>query len=172
MDDRFKGIIQIAFAILIALVVLSLSNEIAQLKEYGYLGVFVISMLSTATILIPAPGWAAVIALGGILNPYLVGIIAGVGSGIGELTGYLVGSGASELSKKKMGKHRELIQKYGSGAIFVLAFIPNPLFDIAGLVAGALKIKIWKFLIACILGRILRYIILAHIGLFVGPYIL
>ncbi len=172
MEGKLRAVAEIAVAIIIALLVLSFSDRIAGLQEYGYAGVFVISLLSAATIFIPAPGWAAVIAMGGILNPYFVGIAAGIGSGIGELTGYMVGNGAGELSETKLGRHREIIKKYGAGAVFVLAFIPNPLFDVAGLVAGALKIKVWKFLIACILGRTIRYVLLAHIGLFVGPYLL
>ena len=171
MDNKLKGAAEIVIAAVIILLIFSFSDKIVELQEYGYAGVFIISLLSAATIFIPAPGWAAVIAMGGILNPYLVGIVAGIGSGMGELTGYLVGSGARGLSDAKFGKYKDIIRKYGLGAVFVLAFIPNPLFDMAGLVAGALKIKIWKFLIACILGRIIRYIILAHIGMFAGPYI-
>ncbi len=171
MNEKLKGVAEIFVAVIIALLVLSFSDKIVELQEYGYLGVFVISLLSAASIFIPTPGWAAVIAMGGILNPYTVGIVAGIGSGIGEITGYLVGNGASTLSKKKFKGQKEIIQKYGMWAVFVLAFIPNPLFDAAGLVAGALKIKIWKFLLACILGRILRYILLAHLGLFMGPLV-
>ncbi len=172
MNEKLKGIAEIAVAVLIIIVILAFSDRIAELQEYGYLGVFVISLLSAATIFIPAPGWAAIIALGGVLNPYLVGIVAGIGSGLGEFTGYMIGNGARELSDAKFDRYKNMIRKYGAGAIFVLAFIPNPLFDVAGLVAGALKIKVWKFLLACILGRILRYIILAHAGMFIGPYIL
>ena len=171
MNEKLKGAAELAFAILIALFVISFSDRIVEFQEYGYAGVFIISLLSAATIFIPSPGWAAVIAMGGILNPYLIGIVAGIGSGIGELTGYMVGNGARVLSDKKFDKHKEIIRKYGLGAVFVLAFIPNPIFDVAGLVAGALKIKVWKFLLACILGRIIRYILLAHVGLFIGPYI-
>lgn len=171
MNEKLKGAIEIAVAALVIILIFAFSDRINELQEYGYAGVFVISLLSAATIFIPAPGWVAVIAMGGVLNPYLVGIIAGIGSGMGELTGYMVGNGARELSDTKLDRYKNIIRKYGSGAVFILAFIPNPIFDIAGLIAGALKIKIWKFLIACILGRIIRYIILAHVGMFVGPYI-
>ncbi len=171
MNEKLKGAIEIAVAALVIILIFAFSDRIIELQEYGYAGVFVISLLSAATIFIPAPGWVAVITMGGVLNPYLVGIIAGIGSGMGELTGYMVGNGARELSDTKLDRYKNIIRKYGSGAVFILAFIPNPIFDIAGLIAGALKIKIWKFLIACILGRIIRYIILAHVGMFVGPYI-
>lgn len=164
LDDRYKAALQIIAGIAIAGLIFLFSDQIAQLQDYGYIGVFFISLFSAATIFVPAPGWAIVIAMGGILNPYLVGIVAGVGSGMGEITGYMVGRGARELSHPSLGKHREFIKKYGSLAVFVLAFVPNPFFDVAGLFAGALKIKVWKFLIACILGRTLRYIILAYFG--------
>ena len=141
---------------------LAFSDRITLLSEYGYVGVFVISLLSSATIFIPAPGWAAVIALSGILNPYLLGIIAGIGSGIGELTGYMIGNGARHLTKRKLANQKNLIKRYGIWVIFAFAFIPNPLFDAAGLVAGALRIPVWIFLIATIVGRTIRFILLAY----------
>ena len=164
MNKKLKGVAEIAVAVVIAVVVLVFSNEIIALSEYGYIGVFIISLLSAATIFIPAPGWIAVIALGGLLNPYLLGIIAGIGSGIGELTGYMIGNGAMNLTRKQLDTQRKLIKKYGLWIIAVLAFIPNPLFDAAGLVAGALKIPVWKFMLATIAGRIIRFILLAYFG--------
>jgi len=164
MNEKLKGILEIALAVIIAVVVLAFSKEIIALAEYGYFGVFIISLLSAATIFIPAPGWIAVIALGGVLNPYILGIVAGIGSGIGELTGYMIGNGARTLSRKEIDTQKKLIKKYGMWVILVLAFIPNPLFDVAGLVAGALKIPVWKFLLATIAGRILRFVVLAYFG--------
>jgi len=164
MNEKLKGALEIALAVIIAVVVLAFSKEIIALSEYGYIGVFVISLLSAATIFIPAPGWVAVIALGGVLNPYILGIVAGIGSGIGELTGYMIGNGARTLSHREIDAQKKLIKKYGMWVILALAFIPNPFFDVAGLVAGALKIPVWKFLLATIIGRILRFILLAYFG--------
>ena len=48
------------------------------------------------------------------------------------------------------------MEKYGDITILVLAFIPNPLFDLAGMVAGILKMPVWKFLIYCVIGKILK----------------
>ena len=45
------------------------------------------------------------------------------------------------------------IGRYGLAGILVLAFIPNPLFDIAGIASGALEIPWWQFLLACAAGR-------------------
>ena len=163
LSERTKAIIQIVFGIIIAAIVLLFSDRIAELSAYGYIGVFLISLLSSATILIPAPGWAVVIALSKTLDPYILGIAAGVGSGLGEMVGYEVGNGARRLIDKN-DNNIKAIEKYGAVAIFFLAFIPNPLFDVAGLAAGALKMPMWKFLLATVSGKILRFFLLAYLG--------
>ena len=56
------------------------------------------------------------------------------------------------------------MEKYGDITILVLAFIPNPLFDLAGMVAGILKMPVWKFLIYCVIGKILKMMMFAYAG--------
>jgi membrane protein YqaA with SNARE-associated domain len=167
MNIRLEGIAQIIIAIGIFAVVLILNSQVKELEAWGYLGVFAITLLSAATIVLPAPGWASVIALSTVLNPYLIGIAAGIGSGIGEITGYLAGDGAARVivkNKRDLWKYKKLIKKYDLPAVFVLAFIPNPVFDVAGIAAGSVGIPLVRFLIATILGRILRYVLLAYLG--------
>ena len=167
MDKKIEGMLQIIFAIVIVVVVLYFSNQIESLREYGYLGAFLIALLSSATILFPAPGWAVVIAMSTFLNPILLGVIVGIGSAIGELTGYVAGDGARDILNNRIKETKrieDIVKRYGVLAIFVLAFIPNPLFDVAGIVAGSLRIPWWHFLIACAAGRIVRYVLLAILG--------
>lgn len=162
-----EGLAQIVIAIGIFLVVILMSSQIKALEEWGYLGVFAITLLSAATIVLPAPGWASVIALSTVLNPYMLGIAAGLGSGLGEITGYLAGDGAARVivkNKRDLWKYKKLIKKYDLPAVFVLAFIPNPVFDVAGIAAGSVGIPLIRFLIATIAGRILRYVLLAYLG--------
>ena len=167
MNTKTKGILQILLAVLLLLVILFLSKDIEKLAGFGYIGVFLISLLSSATILFPAPGWVAVIAISRILDPIYVGLIAGFGSGLGEITGYIAGSGVNSIiNDEHFTKIKSVIEKYDIFAIFFLSFIPNPLFDIAGIAAGSVGMKWWKFLIACITGRVLRYLILAYLGRF------
>jgi membrane protein YqaA with SNARE-associated domain len=169
MDKKTQGLVQILIAIVIIAAVLLFSGQVAALAQYGYFGAFLITLLSSATILFPAPGWAAVIALSSVLNPVLLGIVAGVGSSIGELTGYLAGDGVRDILNSRIKESRqirELVQKYDVLGIFVLAFIPNPVFDVAGIAAGGLGIPWWRFLAACMAGRVLRYVLLAFLGKF------
>ena len=167
-DNSFLNnpLLNIAIAIGIAVIVLLLSNQMEALGNWGYLGAFFISMLGSATILIPVPGWAVVLGLSKSLNPVLLGIVAGIGSAIGELTAYLFGHGMGRLieKKKEFAKQKNWMQKNDFAAIFVLSFIPNPLFDMAGLAAGAAKVPWFRFLLFCALGRVLRFILFGFAG--------
>ncbi|MCH8162138.1 MAG: hypothetical protein IIB88_09615, partial [Chloroflexi bacterium] len=83
-----------------ALAWLLVDIDLARLNSYGYVGLFVVSLISAASIILPMPGAAAATSAGallepvaGIPTPILVGLIAGPAEAIGELTGYAAGSG-------------------------------------------------------------------------------
>lgn len=167
MDKKTEGSLQIILALAIVIAVLYFSKDMEGLGAYGYAGVFLIALLSSATLFFPAPGWAVVVAMSATLDPILLGLAAGAGSAIGELTGYVAGDGVRDILNsrvKESASIEALVHKYGLGAIFFFAFIPNPLFDVAGIIAGGMKIPWWRYLIACAAGRTIRYIILALIG--------
>lgn len=141
-------------------------DEIGSLGIYGYPAVFLVSLIGNAAFLLPAPGFALVVAAGGAFDPVAVGIVAGLGAALGELTGYLVGlSGQNVFEDKPLYWRIEaLIQKSGALVIFALAAIPNPIFDVGGLVAGALRMPAWRFLLGAWLGKSLRFALLAALG--------
>ena len=56
------------------------------------------------------------------------------------------------------------IEKYGGWAILVLAAIPNPFFDIAGVAAGIAKMPMWRFLSFCFFGQIIKMTMFAYAG--------
>lgn len=156
---------------LLGAVALSLSSAyiffaFPSLAQMGYFGIFAISLLSSATIFLPMPGFAIVFAMGRFLNPVLVGLAAGLGAGLGEITGYMAGSaGHNAVMKTSVFRsHKKQIEKHGPLAVFLLSFLPNPAFDVAGIAAGAIKMPLWKFLLAVIIGKTLRYISLAFAG--------
>jgi uncharacterized membrane protein YdjX (TVP38/TMEM64 family) len=161
----------VALTGVVALIVLlfMFRHQVRRLQQYGYVGIFLISIAANATIVIPMPGIALTTAMGAIFNPLGVAIAAGSGAAIGELSGYLAGfSGQAVVERVAfyenltnwMRKHPNL----SYFAILILAFVPNPLFDLAGMAAGALKIPIWKFLIPCAIGKILKMAIFAYAG--------
>ncbi|MBN2122180.1 VTT domain-containing protein [Candidatus Micrarchaeota archaeon] len=169
--EKKKPYAEIAIAFLAGAMVLVLSDRIGEFAEFGYFGAFAISLLGSATILVPVPGWAVVAALSKTLDPLLLGVLAGMGSAIGEMTAYLFGNGVAQLllekRKKDFEKYREMMRENDFWAIFVLSFLPNPLFDIAGLAAGASKVHWARFLLFCALGRVLRFILFGYAGSFI-----
>jgi membrane protein YqaA with SNARE-associated domain len=162
-----KDMLSLIAAIALSCVAAFLFSRLTFLQDMGYVGVFLISIFSSATIFIPLPGFAVVFAMGAYLNPFLVGVAAGLGSGLGEISGYLAGYAGHDAAMRTslFKQHKKGLEKYGPISIFALALLPNPIFDLAGMAAGAIRMPIWKFLAASIMGKMLRFILLAYIGL-------
>ncbi len=159
-------VLSVLFVVALSLWVFSIRERIKELEAFGYPGIFVISFLANATVIVPAPGLAIVFAMGGIFNPFFVGLAAGAGSGLGEITGYLAGSSGQGITENTQvyKKIYPYVEKYGQFAIFALAAFPNPLFDLAGMAAGVLKMPLRNFLIACILGKTVKCLAFAFAG--------
>jgi uncharacterized membrane protein YdjX (TVP38/TMEM64 family) len=133
-------------------------RHIQEFAALGYPGIFLVAMLSSATVLVPGPGLMITTAMGAVFNPFWVAIAAGTGAGLGEITGYLVGFSGRELVDKTPWHDRVdgWIKKYGLWIILVMAVIPNPIFDLVGYSAGVAKLPVWKFLVATCIGNILK----------------
>ena len=136
------------------------------IRPYGYAGLFVITLISDATVLIPFPGLVVVFIAGGFLNPLLIGLASGLGSALGELTGYLAGYGGRAVVENgaTYAKLERWMRRNGTLTILVLSAIPNPLFDMAGMMAGALKYPLWKFLVVCWIGKAIKFTLIAFAG--------
>lgn len=167
---RWEFLASIAVIILMAFIYLANPAEsiMRRLHTLGYLGVFLLMFISSATILLPVPGLVGVPIAGIFLNPLLVGIVGGIGSALGELSGYFAGCGgrlAIEKNKTKIYKTtKKWMRRNGFITVFIFAVIPNPFFDLAGIAAGASEYPLWEFLLACLLGKILKCIALAYLG--------
>jgi len=143
-----------------------LRDQVEKFAAYGYPGVFLIVLVSYATILVPVPGLAMVFALSGLLNPLGVAIAAALGGTIGEMSGYLAGySGRAVIENwKRYEKITGWVKKYGGPAIMVLAALPNPFFDVVGVVAGALKMPVYKFFLWVLPGQMIKMLYIAYVG--------
>ena len=161
-----QAALALSTAIAISWVLYANQDAIEEFAIYGYPSIFFISVLGNATIIFPAPVFALAFTVGGILNPVLVGIAVGCGAAIGEMTGYLAGFGGRGILEDKeiYRKLTALMTRWGAWIIFLLALIPNPVFDAGGIIAGALRMPWWKFLSAAAVGKSIRFIILALIG--------
>ena len=142
------------------------ADLVARLGAYGYLGVFILTLLSSATIVLPSPALGVAALAGATLNPWLVGLVGGVAAGLGEITGYMAGLGGSSLAQRSRFYPRveRWVRRWGVLTIFTLAFVPGPLFDLAGIAAGTLQVPFRRFLVACLAGKVLRFIVVAWAG--------
>ncbi len=139
------------------------------MRSFGYLGAFLITMIANATIFVPIPGVWVVFAMGAVLNPFLLAICGGLGAATGELSGYLLGFSGQGLAERSkiydriydfMNRH----DRWSDLLIMVMAIIPNPFFDLAGIAAGTLKIPVLRFYVFCALGSIIKMLAFAYGG--------
>jgi membrane protein YqaA with SNARE-associated domain len=156
----------LALVVGITLWIYSLGNQTAVLAAYGYPGIFLLSILANATIILPAPGLALVFTFAGKLSPLGVGLAAAAGATLGELSGYLAGLSGQAIIENQTLYNRfvEYMRRYGALTITVLAFLPLPVFDLAGVAAGALKMPVHKFLFWCFLGKAPKMLLIALAG--------
>ncbi len=153
-------------------------------SNLGYGGVFLANLASTATVFIPVPGLTAaaqalIASSSDILNPFAVGLLGGLGMAIGEVTAYVAGMAGSAMARegdlRAPGPLRPIVERivrwidwlmerYGVATLFTLAAIPNPVFEIAGLTAGATRMNFWKFMASVTPGKVVRGMLLAYLG--------
>jgi uncharacterized membrane protein YdjX (TVP38/TMEM64 family) len=150
----------------LSIFIFTIRDRAQELAIYGYPGIFVISFMAYATVLLPAPGVAVVFTMGSIFNPLGVALAAGTGAALGELSGYLAGfSGQAVVERVEMYERlTRWMKKNGSLTVFILAAIPNPFFDLAGVAAGSLKMPVLRFFIFCWMGEIIKMGIFAFAG--------
>jgi membrane protein YqaA with SNARE-associated domain len=157
----------LAAVVALSVFIYSIRDRADILQRYGYPGIFLLSVLASATIVLPAPGLVFVAGAGALgLNPIGVGLAAGLGATVGELSGYITGwSGQAVIENREL--YDRLVawmRRYGVWVIAVLAFLPLPVFDLAGVAAGALKMPVARFLIFCALGKIPKMTLVALAG--------
>jgi len=162
----FLRILLLILVILITILLFLYQEEIKGLSQYGYAGVFLISVLSNATVIFPLPGVLFTSAMGALFSPIGVAIAAGAGATLGELTGYAAGFFGNAVieDRKWYDRFSNWMERYGNFALFILALIPNPLFDLAGIAAGIMGMRISKFLFWCFLGKFFKMLIFAFTG--------
>lgn len=149
------------------------------LIKFSYLGIALLSFISSSTIFLPVPADAIIIfsvaTLG--LNPILIGISGGLGSAIGELIGFFVGAGGRHVIEKKQRRIPNYVKvfvhafkKYGFPVIVLTAFLPFP-FDIIGIIAGITGYNLKKFLLAAFIGKTVKITLIAYAGVIGLPAI-
>ena len=132
-----------------------------------YLTVFGVVFIATASFVLPIPYLLVVARAATFLDPWSVAAVAGLAATLGEMTGYIVGISGSALvphNNKWYQKSREWICTYGFWCIAFFSCVPNPFFDAIGAAAGVLRYAVWRFALACFLGKTIKFLIAALVG--------
>ncbi|MCD6409314.1 MAG: VTT domain-containing protein [Candidatus Verstraetearchaeota archaeon] len=137
------------------------------LVNYGYAGVFAISLLGCILPFISVPYLVPIFLISTQLDPILAGLAAGVGGALGKTTSYLLGMSGEKLLSEKQRKRvkffKRVLDKYGALAIFIFALTPLP-DDAIVIPVGVAGYSYWKFLAASSLGRIALSWVVAFTG--------
>jgi membrane protein DedA with SNARE-associated domain len=185
---RLTGVLLIAGLVLsfVPGIVLLLNPGLTDpIGEYAYAGVFLVNLLSTATLILPVPG---ITATANVLIateasdarfPWIIGILGGAGMAIGEFTAYYAGVfGAHAARTHRLGVPRRfeplarrvydavstLMHRWGMLTLFVLAAIPDPVFEIAAVTAGSVQMPVKRYFAAVLAGCLVRGLTLAYLG--------
>ena len=170
------GIVGIVLSVLMVAAIIYYGEEISRLKQYGYLGAFVISILGGATIVIPVPMLAVVFALGGVMTSVwqvaLLGLAAACGEVIGALTIYMTGHGAGRaIISSRHGKIQsayermlDLMDRRGPLTLFIAASVVNPFFYPAALACGALRFGLKRYTLIVLAGKLIKCMTVVYAG--------
>ncbi len=144
--------------------------------QYPFFGVFFISFLGSVSIIFPIPYTLVILGLGitGSVDPLILTIAGGLGSAVGELSGYALGYyGTKLISEERRNKMRffvKIFDKYGPIVVFLFALTPLP-DDLIFIPLGILRYKFWKTFITCVAGKLLMCFLLAYFGNIFGNFL-
>lgn len=172
------SLVSVALLIVVfAALVFIVDLDVRELERLGYAGLFLITFIGAASVVVPMPGFAAIAGGGAVLDPVagipapvMVGLVAGLAEALGEFSGYAMGFGGTPMFERRRSYRlfRAWMVKYGTPAMFALSAIPNPLFDLAGVAAGSVRMPLWKFFVAVLAGKTLKSMYVAGAGALVA----
>lgn len=169
-QSRWRVAVAFAPMVIITLGVFKFGHHLSDLSSLGYLGLFVANMVMSGTFVLTVPATAAAVVGGAVANPLLVALFGGTGSAIGELLAYQAGASLqSTLHSQMTGKRwyatiRRWVRHRGFLTVFLLAALPNPLLDLAGFASGSTGYPLRRFIVACWLGKMIKFTVFALIG--------
>jgi membrane protein YqaA with SNARE-associated domain len=143
------------------------------LSAFAYPGAFVVCLIANAVVAIPVPYIPIVAHIGATAEfPALVVALAALGSVLGESVAYLVGRAEEGLlSEHAVYKrlHRVAQRPLLAGLLLFAFAVPlNPVFDVAGLAAGAIGVRYRIFFISVFLARLVRIALIVWLGVLLG----
>ena len=162
--DRRVQIAVLLLAVAVIAAVWYFRGYFSSIEAVGYPAVFLLSLLGSVSMVMPVPGLLSVCSTSVVLDPLLVGVVAGVGETIGEASGYGLGYGGGSVVEKHRAypKVKRWMEERGALVIFAVSVVPNPVFDVVGVAAGAVRYPLLRFFGIVLLGKVLKGVMVAY----------
>jgi len=168
--EALIGGISLAATIALSVLIIQHRSYIEQMAHWGYVGCFVISVLTNGTFILPGFGIVFTFTLGGVLEPAVVGAVAGIGEAVGAIGAYFTGYAGRGLFRDRDSalyvRFSNLVDRHGSKAIFVVSAVLSPLFYPFAVLLGTLRFGWVRFFLATWAGRTVKSMVIAYLGYF------
>lgn len=121
------------------------------------IGLLLTCFVMNSAVLLPSSSLLVVLEYSYVLNPISVIMVGAIGASLGELTGYMVGAeGTSLVRRFKKVSNLTKFKEHSFLWVMLFAFIPFPVFDVAGIMAGSIRMNPFKFLLASFIGKAVK----------------
>ena len=159
--------IGVLLAVITTMVTAFMLRDQFSLEQWGYGAVALSSLVASAGFILPVPALGVVCTgVGPLFNldPLFTGLIAGSSEALGELTGYFLGyTGRAVISRTRIYQKLEgWMDRRGWILLFLVSIVPNPIFDIIGVAAGALRYPLWRFFVVVWAGKLIKFVGFAY----------
>ena len=166
--EAIIGGTSLVVTVALSLLIIQHRSYLNQISEWGYFGCFFINVLTNGTFILPGFGIVITFTLGGVLNPAIVGAVAGIGEAIGATGAYFTGyAGRGLIRDRNSGlylRFNNIIERHGSKAIFFVSAILSPFFYPFAVFLGMVRFGWVRFFLATWAGRTVKSMALAYLG--------
>ena len=162
--ERVAQIMVLATGVGFVIVAVVVGRTVSTLSLVGYPGVMFLSFLGSAALVLPVPGLISLCGVSVLLNPLVLGILAGASETLGEISGYAIGYGGRGIVEKRRfyQKVQVLMSRHGALVLFLVSIVPNPLFDLVGIAAGGTRYPLAKFLGVVLVGKTFKGVMVGY----------
>jgi membrane protein YqaA with SNARE-associated domain len=147
---------------------------VRSIAKLGYLGAFLVGFLGTTIPFFPSHFLIPI--MGSQMNPFFVGIVSGLGSGLGQFLHYYIGVGGRHLVSSDINSRFEkLMDRFGKRIlwlIFLVAATPVLPDEVIWIPLGLAHYPKTKAIVAGILGKMILCTAYALIGYYSLPFLL
>jgi len=150
-----------------------LDSALSALGRMGYLGALLSGFLGASVPFFPS--YVLIPMLATQLNPFIVGVVSGIGAGVGQYLHYYIGLGGRYLfsaeARSRFERWRGRFDKYGAWLVLAMAATPLTPDDVIWIPLGLVGYPKAKALLAGILGKIILSLAYAYAGYYGWPLI-